>query len=90
MSSSKYLYLHVNSIPFFEVGLAFNYCSVIGKLNYLVQTSQPDIIFAVHQLAQYLADPQKEHGLAVEYLCMYLNYTSKLGIKVKVVDKKSF
>ncbi len=44
----------------------------------------------MHQLAQYSADPQKEHGLAVEYLCMYLNYTSKLGIKFKVDEKKGF
>ncbi len=51
MSSSKYLHLHINSTPFFESGFAFNYCSVIGKLNYLAQTSRSDIIFAVHQLA---------------------------------------
>ncbi len=72
MLSSKYLHSHVNSKPFFEAGFAFNYCSVIWKLNYLAQTSRPDIIFAVHQLAQYSADPQKEHGLAVE-TCAFIS-----------------
>ncbi|KAL7447652.1 hypothetical protein ACHAXS_000042 [Conticribra weissflogii] len=67
MKSSWYLSHHINSIPFYDCNsIQFNYRSIIGKLNYLAQTSRPDIIFAVHQLAQYLADPQEDHGMAVE------------------------
>ena len=30
----------------------FNYSSIIGKLNYLGQTTKPDIVYAVHQVAK--------------------------------------
>ncbi|KAL7461363.1 hypothetical protein ACHAXS_001782 [Conticribra weissflogii] len=66
MSSSKNLHSNVNCIPFFEAGFGFDYHSVIGKPNYLDQTSKPEIIFAMHQLARYSTDPRKEHGLAVD------------------------
>jgi hypothetical protein len=33
--------------------LDFNYRSAIGKLNYLAQTTRPDIIYAMHQIAKY-------------------------------------
>ncbi len=39
--------------------------SVKGKLNYLVQTSRPDIIFAVHQLTRFSADPHEDHGITM-------------------------
>jgi hypothetical protein len=32
--------------------LTFNYCSVVGKLNYLAQTTRPDIMYPVHQIAK--------------------------------------
>ncbi len=88
MSSSKYLHSHVDSILFLEARIDFNYHS--EKLNCIAQTSRPDIIFAMHQLARYSADPQEEHGLVVEFLCLYLIYTSKFGIKCKADEKKSF
>ena len=31
----------------------WNYCSVIGKLNFITGNTQPDIAFAVHQCAKY-------------------------------------
>ncbi len=31
--------------------LNFNYKSVVGKLNYLAQTTRPDIMYATHQIA---------------------------------------
>ncbi|KAL7463198.1 hypothetical protein ACHAXS_003573 [Conticribra weissflogii] len=64
--------------------------AVIVKLNYHAQTSRSDIIFAVHQLAEYLTHAQKEHGLAVEYLYVYFNLGSKLGMKFKLDGKKGF
>jgi hypothetical protein len=42
--------------------LNFNYCSVIGKLNYLTQTSRGDIMYATHQIAKYSSDPREPHG----------------------------
>ena len=41
--------------PFF--GNHFNYCLVAGKINYIVQKMQPDIICAVRQCSHFSADP---------------------------------
>ncbi len=38
--------------------LDFNYRSVVGKLNYLAQTTRPDIMYATHQIAKYSSDPR--------------------------------
>ena len=39
----------------------FNYLSVVGKLNYLGQTTNPDILSVVLQVAKYSSDPRLEH-----------------------------
>jgi hypothetical protein len=44
---------------------AWNYCSVIGISNYIVQNTRPDISFAVHQCARYSTNPSSLHELAV-------------------------
>ena len=52
MFSLKHLYAHAKSKPFYKCDrFQFNYCSVILKLNYIAQTTRPDIILVVHQLA---------------------------------------
>jgi hypothetical protein len=43
---SKILHARLDKPPFL---LNFGYQSVIGKLNYLVQTTRPDIVYATHQ-----------------------------------------
>jgi hypothetical protein len=48
--------------------LDFNYRSIVGKLNYLAQTTRPDIAYATHQIAKYSADPRQSHGEAILYL----------------------
>ncbi len=45
--------------------LDFNYRSAVGKLNYLAQTTRPDIIYATHQIAKYSSDPRQSHGEAI-------------------------
>ena len=37
---------------------SFHYHSVIGKLNYLEKTTRPDISFATHQCACFVAEPK--------------------------------
>jgi hypothetical protein len=56
---SKILHAHLDKPPFL---LNFGYQSVIGKLNYLAQTTRPDIVYATHQLAKYSSNPS--HGEA--------------------------
>ncbi len=55
--------------------LDFNYRSVVGKLNYLAQTTHPDIMYAMHQIAKYSSDPRQLHGKAILYLIHYLKKT---------------
>ena len=61
----------------------FNYCSVIGKLNYLRQTMRPHIVYARHQVAKYSSDPRKEHGEAIIYIIKYLKATRHIGLHFK-------
>ncbi len=69
---SKILHAHLDKPPFL---LNFGYHLVIGRLNYLAQTTRPDIAYATHQLAKYSSDPREPHGEAVLYLICYLKKT---------------
>ena len=62
---------------------SFHYRSVIGKLNYLEKATRPDISFATHQCARYVADPKKSHALAVQWLGRYLLHSRRKGIRFK-------
>ena len=70
--------------------LNFNYRSAVGKLNYLAQTTRPDIMYATHQIAKYLSDPRQSHGEAILYLVCYLKKMRNLRLKFKPDPKKSF
>jgi hypothetical protein len=70
--------------------LNFNYRSAAGKLNYLAQTSRPDIMYAMHQIAKYSSNPRQSHGEAILYLVHYLKKTRNLGLKFKPDPKKGF
>ena len=70
--------------------LDFNYRSVVGKLNYLAQTTRGDITYATHQIAKYSADPREPHGEAILYLVRYLKKTRDLGLRFKPDPTKGF
>jgi hypothetical protein len=74
--------------PPFDLG--FNYRSAVGKLNYLAQTTRPDIMYATHQIAKYSSNPRQSHGEAILYLVRYLKKTCNLGLKFKPNPKKGF
>ncbi|KAL7464279.1 hypothetical protein ACHAXS_004623 [Conticribra weissflogii] len=74
MFLSSYLHLHITSNTFSV--------SVTGNLNYLTQTSRPDLIFAVHQLDIFSSDPYEDHAVSIIYLGMYLNHTKDICIRV--------
>ena len=63
---------------------SFHYRSVIGKLNYLEKATRPDISFATHQCARYVADPKKSHARAELWLGCYLLHSRRKGIRFKV------
>jgi hypothetical protein len=81
------LHAHKDTPPY---NLALNYRSAIGKLNYVGLTSRPDIVFAVHQLAKYLADPREPHGEALLYLICYLKKTHDIGIRFSPRSNRGF
>ena len=62
---------------------SFHYRSVIGKLNYLEKAMRPDISFATHQCARFVADPKKSHARAVQWLGHYLLHSRKKGIRFR-------
>ncbi len=47
---SLWLHAFKDKPPF---NLNFNYRSAVGKLNYLAQTTRPDIMYTTHQIAKY-------------------------------------
>jgi hypothetical protein len=84
---SEALHAHLDKPPF---SLNFGYHSFINMLNYLAQTTRPDIVYATHQLAKYTSDPREPHGEAVLYLICYLKKTRDLGTCFKPDRDKGF
>ena len=65
--------------------------SVVSKLNYIVWTTWPDIIYAAHKCAHFSADPHQEHGETMVYLARNLLETLHYGLsllptKLKVLN----
>ena len=77
MKSSKLLSRHPDSPDFDH---HFNYRRVIGKLNFLEQSTRADISYATHMLARFSTCPKEEHGNAAKWLGRYLLGTRKQGI----------
>ncbi len=75
--SDSILYPDTNGLPRQET---WNYRSIIGKLNFLAQNTQPDITFAVHQCARFCTKPTALHELAVKRIARYLIYTKDKGL----------
>ena len=75
---NKHLHAHLDKSPFY---LNFNYQSMICKLNYLAQTTRPDIMYAMHQLAKYSSNPREPHGDPALYLVRYLKKSCDIGIR---------
>ena len=50
----------------------WNYRSLIGMLNYLVNTTHPELAYSVHQCAIFYNDPKHSHEQAVKDIARYL------------------
>jgi len=57
-----------------------NYRSIIGKLNFLAQSTRPDISYAVNSCAHYLNSLNNKHYLAVKQIGRYLYGTCMKGL----------
>ena len=51
------------------------YQLIIGSLLYIMLGTCPDIVYAVTKLAQFSANPSKEHMSKAEHICCYLRST---------------
>jgi hypothetical protein len=58
----------------------WGYRSVIGKLNFLEKSTQPEIAYAVHMCARASSDPKESHTNAVKHIGRYLLGTWDVGI----------
>ena len=58
----------------------FHYCSVIGKLNFLEKSTQPDISVSIHQCAHFSKTPKKCHAEAVKRIGQYLLASQDKGL----------
>ena len=56
------------------------YQSMVGALNYLVQTC-PDIAHAVNVMCRYASNPSPTHLIAVKRILRYLAYTAHIGLQ---------
>ena len=54
------------------------YASVVGSLMYAMVCTRPDIAHAVGVVSRFLANPGKEHWMAVKWILRYLRGTSKV------------
>lgn len=55
----------------------WNYRSLIGMLNFLTNSSHPELAFAVHQCARFCNDPKRIHEQAVRRIIQYLLSTKR-------------
>ena len=62
------------------------YRSAIGSLIYLSTWTRIDIAFAVSTLAAHMANPSRDHHVALKHLLHYLHGTRKLGITYHAND----
>ena len=58
----------------------FHYHSIIGKLNFLEKSTQPDISVSVHQCAHFSKSPKKSHTEAVKCIGQYLLASQDKGL----------
>ena len=60
------------------------YREAVGCLNFLSQTTRPDICFAVGLVSRFLNNPGKRHWQAVKHIFRYLKGTMHFGLKYTV------
>jgi hypothetical protein len=52
-----------------------DYRGIVGSLNYLAQSTRPDIAFAAHRLSCFVTNPSKTHYIAAKRVMRYLKGT---------------
>jgi hypothetical protein len=63
------------------------YAKLLGELQFLTNSTRPDIGYAVNKLAAYTANPSLQHVGALKRLLRYLKGTKDLGIKYSALPQ---
>ena len=58
----------------------WHYRSVIGMLNFVCNSTRPEVAFAVHQCARFAENPKKSHEKAVMEIIKYLKGSTDQGM----------
>ena len=61
----------------------WNYRSAVGMLNYLANSTRPELAMAVHQCARFNNSPMLSHERAITRICRYLILSGDKGIMYK-------
>jgi hypothetical protein len=65
------------------------YQSAVGSLMFILQMTCRNITFAVHQVAQFAADPTTENWTVVKNFFWYLKGTKELALRMRKEDSKT-
>jgi hypothetical protein len=66
-----------------------SYARTLGKLQFLANTTRPDISYTVNQLAVYTANPSLQHTGALKRILRYLKGTKSFGITYSAAPNKN-
>ena len=66
----------------------FNYKSVIGPLNFIINSTRPKDKFVVPECVQFSADPKLLHNQAIKRVLQYLNVMATKGLILKPDPEK--
>ena len=58
----------------------WDYQSIIGKLNFFEKSTQLDLMFSLHNITRFSADPRATHSQAVKWIGCYLLGSQDKGI----------
>ena len=59
------------------------YVQLIGKLQFIMNSTQPDITYVINRLASYTMNPSMQHQTAIKRVLQYLSGTKTYGITYK-------
>ena len=57
------------------------YREALGRLNWLVRDTRPDIVFVVHKLSQHCQQPNERHWNGVKRVLRYLQHTKAMRLR---------
>ncbi len=68
----------------------FDYCRLIGKLNYLKKCTKINVTCTAHQCTRFVSEPKDVDGKAVKWIGRYFAATKDKGIIMKPDKSKGF